>query len=90
MAQVRLIVWCLDCRYQIEPDPGEDGCSIRRGYIGSRLARATGMFRQERSARFDHRREISQRLPHLRQIGPTPQVQAAQSGSNPGEFHTAV
>jgi Zn finger protein HypA/HybF involved in hydrogenase expression len=22
-AQVRLIVWCLDCRHQVEPDPAE-------------------------------------------------------------------
>ena len=22
-AQVRLIVWCLDCRHQVEPDPSE-------------------------------------------------------------------
>jgi hypothetical protein len=22
-AQVRLIVWCLDCRHQAEPDPAE-------------------------------------------------------------------
>jgi hypothetical protein len=22
-AKVRLIVWCLDCRHQIEPDPAE-------------------------------------------------------------------
>jgi hypothetical protein len=22
-AQVRLIVWCLECRHQIEPDPAE-------------------------------------------------------------------
>ena len=22
-AQVRLIVWCKDCRHQVEPDPGE-------------------------------------------------------------------
>jgi hypothetical protein len=22
-AKVRLIVWCKDCRHQIEPDPGE-------------------------------------------------------------------
>jgi len=22
-AGVRLIVWCLDCRYQVEPDPAE-------------------------------------------------------------------
>ena len=23
VAQVRLIVWCLDCRHQVEPDPAE-------------------------------------------------------------------
>jgi len=22
-ARVRLIVWCLDCRHQVEPDPAE-------------------------------------------------------------------
>jgi hypothetical protein len=22
-ARVRLIVWCKDCRHQVEPDPGE-------------------------------------------------------------------
>lgn len=24
-ASVRLIVWCLDCRHQVEPDPAEMG-----------------------------------------------------------------
>jgi len=25
VARVRLIVWCLDCRHQVEPDPAEMG-----------------------------------------------------------------
>ena len=29
-AQVRLIVWCLDCRHQVEPDPAE----MAEGYGG--------------------------------------------------------
>jgi len=27
-ASVRLIVWCLDCRHQVEPDPRGDAAAI--------------------------------------------------------------
>jgi len=29
-AQVRLIVWCLDCRHQVEPDPVEQERPVRQ------------------------------------------------------------
>lgn len=29
-AQVRLIVWCLDCRHQVEPDPRRRPSASRR------------------------------------------------------------
>jgi hypothetical protein len=32
-ARVRLIVWCLDCRHQVEPDP-RDGGTLRRVVSG--------------------------------------------------------
>jgi hypothetical protein len=41
--KVRLIVWCETCGHQVEPDPTEMVASIRRGYAGSRLARAVGV-----------------------------------------------
>jgi hypothetical protein len=28
-AQIRLIVWCLDCRRQVEPDPAETAARYR-------------------------------------------------------------
>jgi len=41
-AQARLIVWCRDCRHQIEPDPAERA-QLRRRYPGPRLAPAAGV-----------------------------------------------
>jgi hypothetical protein len=34
VARVRLIVWCLDCRHQAEPDPPRDGGTLRRVVSG--------------------------------------------------------
>jgi len=42
-ARVRLIVWCKTRGRHVEPDPAES--SIRRGYAGSRVARAACLFR---------------------------------------------
>ena len=41
-ARVRLIVWCKDCRHQIEPDPAE---------MAQRYGAATTVLRLERPAR---------------------------------------
>jgi hypothetical protein len=42
-ARVRFIVWCLECRYQVEPDPAEMADDTPRG-TGSRLAEAARLF----------------------------------------------
>jgi hypothetical protein len=39
-ARVRLIVWCLDCRHQVEPDPAEMARAMRGRDGGPGLARA--------------------------------------------------
>jgi hypothetical protein len=36
-AQLRLIVWCKDCRHQIEPDPADMAPAIRRRNARARL-----------------------------------------------------
>ena len=38
--QVRLIVWCLDCRHQVEPDPAEMAELYGAEYAGPGLALA--------------------------------------------------
>jgi hypothetical protein len=42
-ARVRLIVWCLDCRHQVEPDPAEMAARYGGRDDRPRLARAAGL-----------------------------------------------
>jgi hypothetical protein len=37
VASVRLIVWCLDCRHQVETDPAEIVKPLRHGHDGPGL-----------------------------------------------------
>lgn len=65
-AHVRLIVWCLDCRDQIEPDPAEMVRALRRRHAGAGVARAAGvrLLRVE-ARRYGGERDRA-RLNHLR------------------------
>jgi hypothetical protein len=89
-AGVRPIVWRKECWHQVEPDPAE----MARQY-SSETADLDWCERPVCSgasgpAGPDHRRETSGRLRHLREIGPTPQLEAPKSRRNPGKFHSAV
>ena len=43
-ARMRLIVWCWDCRHQVEPDAAEMAERLRCRDDGAGLARAIGVF----------------------------------------------
>jgi hypothetical protein len=47
-ARVRPIVWCKECRYQVEPDPAEARPAIRRGDARPRMACAARLFAMRR------------------------------------------
>lgn len=87
-AHLRLIVWCEDCRHQVEPDPAE--MAERYGAettVPDQAARVLSMRQPERphggernqaSLKFPRRRKFSKRSGEIRPTGGIARRQAAE------------